>query len=309
MQFEIFGPINGSLLVRLKQALESKPESIEFEICSGGGAIFVALAMIDACIMAGVRMTAKIYGLAASAAATLALACERVEMTSNGTMLLHSAWSPDDNADEGIKVCNARQLAIIQRRDPAYTMENLLQETFFDANSCKAHRFCDKIIQDDGIGRIVALLCNKLSGNPGGVEMAENGIKTTELKVKTTELKAACSDGEKKEEVRAEESMTENSIGDKNPADVMEKMLERLEQIEHRLAVLEGEGKKEDDEMEDITSGDALAARYNKLYAKLAKAPIPCPAPVVAAKQSEVARAKASFDRYKQQININDFLN
>lgn len=300
MQFEIFGPIDGSLLVRLKQALESKPESIEFEIFSGGGAIFVAIAMIDACIMAGVRMTAKIYGLAASAAATLALACERVEMTSNGAMLLHSVWSPDNDADEGIKFCNARQLAIIQRRDPAYTMEDLMQETFFDANSCKAHGFCDNIIQDSGVGRIVALLCDKLTFKPGGVKMAENGVKTADLK-------AACSD-EQKEEMRAEESMTENG-GDKTAVDVMEKMLERLEQIEHRLAVLEGEGKKDDDEMEDITSGDALAARYNKLYAKLAKAPIPCPAPVVATKQSEVARAKASFDKYKQQININDFLN
>ena len=300
MQFEIFGEIDEYLLVQLKQVLENKPESIEFEICSGGGAIFVALAMIDACIMAGVRMTAKIYGLAASAAATLALACERVEMTSNGTMLLHSAWSPDDNADEGIKVCNARQLAIIQRRDPAYTMENLLQETFFDANSCKAHGFCDNIIQDSGVGRIVALLCDKLTFKPGGVKMTENGVKTADLK-------AACSD-ERKEEMRAEDPMTENG-GDKTAVDVMEKMLERLEQIEHRLAVLEGEGKKDDDEMEDITSGDALAARYNKLYAKLAKAPIPCPAPVVATKQSEVARAKASFDKYKQQININDFLN
>lgn len=301
MQFEIFGEIDEYLLVQLTQALESKPGSIEFEICSGGGAIFVALAMIDACIMAGVRMTAKIYGLAASAAATLALACERVEMTSNGTMLLHSAWSPDDNADEGIKVCNARQLAIIQRRDPAYTMENLMQETFFDADSCKAHGFCDNIIQDSGVGRIVALLCDKLTFKPGGVKMAENGVKTADLK-------AVCSD-ERKEEMRAEEPKTENG-GDKTAVDVMEKMLERLEQIEHRLAVLEGEGKKDDDEMEDITSGDALAARYNKLYAKLAQAPIPCPAPVVATtKQSEVARAKASFDKYKQQININDFLN
>lgn len=301
MQFEIFGPINGSLLVQLKQALDSKPESIEFEIFSGGGAIFVAIAMIDACIMAGVRMTAKIYGLAASAAATLALACERVEMTSNGAMLLHSVWSPDDDADEGIKFCNDRQLAIIQRRDPAYTMEDLMQETFFDADSCKAHGFCDNIIQDSGVGRIVALLCDKLTFKPGGVKMAENGVKTADLK-------AACSD-ERKEEMRAEEPMTENNSGDKTAVDVMEKMLERLEQIEHRLAVLEGEGKKDDDEMEDITSGDALAARYNKLYAKLAKAPIPCPAPVVATKQSEVAREKASFDKYKQQININDFLN
>lgn len=301
MQFEIFGEIDEYLLVQLKQALESKPESVEFEICSGGGAIFVALAMIDACIMAGVRMTAKIYGLAASAAATLALACERVEMTSNGTMLLHSAWSPDEGADEGIKVCNARQLAIIQRRDPAYTMDNLMQETFFDASACKAHGFCDNIIQDSGVGRIVALLCDKLTFKPGGIKMAENGVKTADLK-------AACSDTERKEEMRAEEPMTENG-GDKTAVDVMEKMLERLEQIEHRLAVLEGEGKKDDDEMEDITSGDALAARYNKLYAKLAKAPIPCPAPVVTTKQSEVAREKASFDRYKQQININDFLN
>lgn len=300
MQFEIFGEIDEYLLVQLKQALESKPESIEFEICSGGGAIFVALAMIDACIMAGVRMTAKIYGLAASAAATLALACERVEMTSNGTMLLHSAWSPDDNADEGIKVCNARQLAIIQRRDPSYTMENLMQETFFDASACQAHGFCDNIIQDSGVGRIVALLCDKLTIKPGDIKMAENGVKTADLK-------AVCSD-ERKEEMRAEESMTENG-GDKTAVDVMEKMLERLEQIEHRLAVLEGEGKKDDDEMEDITSGDALAARYNKLYAKLSQAPIPCPAPVFATKQSEVSRAKASFDKYKQQININDFLN
>lgn len=304
MQFEVFGEIEEWTLWSLKEALNQNPSSIEFLICSGGGAIFVALAMIDACVMAGVRMSAKIYGIAASAAATLALACDHVDMTSNGTILLHSAWSPDDGADEGIKVCNARQLAIIQRRDPAYTMDDLLQETFFDAHACKDHGFCDTIIEDGGVAKIVAMLCKKLDITPGGRRMALNGVKTASIK-------AACEDEEKKVQAAEDVSPSDNGENSENKTavDVMEKMLERLEQIEHRLAVLEGEGKKDDDEMEDITSGDALAARYNKLYAKLAKAPIPCPAPVVATKQSEVSRAKASFDRYKQQININDFLN
>jgi phage shock protein A len=132
--------------------------------------------------------------------------------------------------------------------------------------------------------------------------MALNGVKTASIK-------AACEDEEKKVQAAEDVSPSDSGEENKTAVDVMEKMLERLEQIEHRLAVLEGEGKKDDDEMEDITTGDALAARYNKLYAKLAKAPIPCPSPVIATKQSEVSRAKASFDKYKQQININDFLN
>ena len=187
MKFPVFGDICEQMLWALRDALTHSPDDeIIFEICSGGGAIFIALAMIDAVQLAGKRMQAKILGIAASAAATLALACERVEMTTNGTMILHSVYNIDtpDVVDDGVRVCNARQLAIIQRRDPSYTMDMLLKETFFDATACKEHGFCDSVIDGAETAQLVALVCSKLNILNGGITMANSskGVDVQQLK-------------------------------------------------------------------------------------------------------------------------------
>lgn len=300
MKFPVFGDICEDMLWTLRDEMSHSPDTeIEFEICSGGGAIFIALAMIDVVQLAGKRMRARILGIAASAAATLALACSHVEMTSNGTMLLHSVYNIDapDVVDDGVRVCNARQLAIIQRRDPNYTMDMLLKETFFDAESCKTHGFCDTVIDGAETARLVALVCSKLNILNGGSTMAQ--AKGVEVKA----LKAACDD-----EMKAADDLTAapETGESKSAVDVMEEVVRRLEEIEHRLAVLEGEGKKADDDLDDVDSSDELAARYNRLYARLAKAPVPVSS--VGTKKDSLARQKASFEAYKKAIDINDFL-
>lgn len=300
MKFPVFGDICEDMLWALREELShSSDNEIIFEICSGGGAIFIALAMIDAVRLAGKRMQAKIMGIAASAAATLALACEHVEMTTNGTMLLHSVYNIDDPdvVDDGVHVCNARQLAIIQRRDPAYTLDMLLKETFFDAESCKAHGFCDTIVDGAETARLVALICSKLNIlNDGGTVMATKGVDVKALK-------AAC-----EEEIKAADDLTAapETGENKEAVDIMEEVVKRLEAIEERLAVLEGEGKKADDDLDDVDNSDELAARYNRLYARLAKSPVPVPPGGV--KKDALARQKASFDAYKKSIDINEFL-
>ena len=88
---------------------------------------------------------------------------------------------------------------------------------------------------------------------------------------------------EVKEEPKAEEAAPSFE-------DVVERLVERLDEIEHRLAVLEGEGKKADDIAED----EAIAKR-KALYARLS-APVKAPSNKPKAKASKLdAQTFASF--------------
>ena len=91
--------------------------------------------------------------------------------------------------------------------------------------------------------------------------------------------------------------------------DVMERIVQRLDEIEKRLGVLEGEGKKADDEGADMgENGDQIAARLNQLYAKLSGGKAD-EKPVVATtgKVSKQAKMEASFERSKK-IDLKSFM-
>ena len=87
-------------------------------------------------------------------------------------------------------------------------------------------------------------------------------------------------------------------------------MAQRFEKIEERLAVLEGEGKKADDEgaSDGAENGDQIAARLNQLYARLSGGKAD-EKPVVATtgKVSKQAKMEASFERSKK-IDLKSFM-
>ena len=96
----------------------------------------------------------------------------------------------------------------------------------------------------------------------------------------------------KQEEVKAEDIVVSSD-------ELIEKIVERLDAIERRIAVLEGEGKKADDIAEDKQSpDDVIMAKRRALYAKLT-----APAPVPVAAKSEAKRPAAS------KIDLSAFLN
>ncbi|MBQ8037927.1 MAG: ATP-dependent Clp protease proteolytic subunit, partial [Proteobacteria bacterium] len=108
-------------------------ESVQIDVMSYGGDLFSGLAIAELLMEArnrGIQSTVVIYGLAASAAAILALAADRVVMTEIGSMMLHGVyhmtWEGDIITEgEDIEHANARCMAIINRRNPNYTVEML----------------------------------------------------------------------------------------------------------------------------------------------------------------------------------------
>lgn len=262
MHFRIYSDVNEWTLEEFHRAIEEAKEKKEvvFDVCSAGGDVFAALGIIDAVRMMGLKSSANVYGWAASAAAIIALSCDRVRMTSNGTILLHSVWCPCGELPEDTRnYINTRQLEIIKRRDPSYSIDELQKDNWIDAQACEKRGFADEIFvfnpitKSEKVAKIAAMARPISFYRKEMVRMAEEKKVVAEC-VEDKRIE------EKKDIQAAEGSGSADEL-----VDVVEKILERIEELDHRLAVLEGEGKKEDDEME---SGDIVAhARIHKLWA------------------------------------------
>ena len=131
--------------------------------------------------------------------------------------------------------------------------------------------------------------------------------KTEKLnaEVEAVKAEAPCME-EKKDENQETKAL---DADDAMTIDVLEQLAQRLEKIEERLAVLEGEGKKADDEGADMgENGDQIAARLNSLYARLSGGKAD-EKPVVATtgKVSKKAKMEASFERSKK-IDLKSFV-
>lgn len=292
MNFCIYSDVCARTLSLFREAIADEKEEVCFEICSAGGDLFPALGMIDLVRMRGLKSSCRIYGWAASAAAIIALSCGHVTMTSNGSLLVHSVWSPEGEIEDTTRdYINERQLNIINRRDPSFTMKDLVAEQWQDADACKAHGFADEII---AFSTIANPRLEKL------VAMARPFNSLQEGKMEKTTVKAECGEERKEEQVQAAEEGEATRPADEL-ADIVEKILQRLEEMDHRIAVLEGEGKKEDDEMD---STDIVAsARIHKIWQDHCNV-------VVATKDLSTSESKqiADLKRARAALNLKNFL-
>lgn len=225
---QIFGDIyEGSLygLTWFADSLGDGDEGI-IEICSHGGFVFFGNAAAQKIAEAqarGARFTARVFGVAASSAADIALACDRVEMAQNAAIMIHSAWNPGGKPDAGIAVANAAQLAVIRRRIPDYSEQDLKKDRWFTATQAMEIGLCDSIIADtytsSAFGAACARYAAKYTPTKGETDMDEEK--------KVEEVKEI---DEKKEDVRSDEPSVE---------DVLERIAERLDDLEARLVALE----------------------------------------------------------------------
>ena len=275
------------------------------EILSHGGLCFAGTGIAQKIIEAqsrGIVFTAKVYGIVASAASDIALACNRIAMAMGAQLMIHSAWNEFlDPNDPGIQRANEAQLALIHRKLPDYTAEDLKQDRWLNAEEAVKLGVCDEYINMTDVMatfRKVAARYNTL----GGLDMKKNEKLNAE--VEAVKAEAPCMEnGEKKDEE------TKAMDDDVMTIDILEQMAQRLEKIEERLAVLEGEGKKADDEGADMgENGDQIAARLNQLYARLSGGKAD-EKPVVATcgKVSKQAKMEASFERSKK-IDLKSFV-
>lgn len=277
------------------------------EILSHGGLCFAGTGIAQKIIEAQSRdivFTAKVYGIVASAASDIALACTYIHMAEGSQIMIHSAWNEFlDPNDPGIQRANESQLALIHRKIPDYTAEDLKQDRWLNAEEAVKLGVCDALIKQNDVMatfRKVAARYDTL----GGLNMKKIEKKVS-AEIEAVKAEAPCMENE--EEKKSEE--TKALDDDIMTIDVMEQLAQRLEEIEKRLAVLEGEGKKADDEGADMgENGDQIAARLNQLYARLSGGKAD-EKPVVATsgKVSKKAKIEASFERSKK-IDLKSFM-
>jgi ATP-dependent protease ClpP protease subunit len=275
------------------------------EILSHGGLCFVGTGVAQKIIEAqtrGIEFTAKVYGIVASAASDIALACTHIHMAMGAQLMIHSAWNEFlDPDDQCIIRANQSQLALIHRKLPGYTAEDLKQDRWLNAEEAVRLGVADGYIKLDDVMATLHKVAAKYNSF-GGKTMKEVEKTTVKAEVEAPVVKAEapCNDEEKKDEMKADDGAS--------AIDVMEQIVQRLDSIEERLSVLEGEGKKADDEGE-AESGDQIAARLNRLYARLTGDTKAEEKPVVATsgKVSKKQRMEASFERSKK-IDLKSFM-
>ena len=280
------------------------------DIISHGGQAFVGTGVAQRILEAtskGIKFIARVYGICASAAADIALACDSIYMAEGSQIMIHSAWNPFLSPDDdGIMRANESQLALIHRKLPDYTMEDLKNDKWFNAEQAVEAGLCAGIIKQDDVNATLKKVAAKAKYNSiGGMDMAIT--KKAQAEEKKVMAEAPC--GEPNEEQKREDE-TKALDDDIMTIDVLEQLAQRLDEIEKRLGVLEGEGKKTDDEgaSDGAESGDQIAARLNQLYARLSGGKAD-EKPVVATtgKVSKKAKIEASFERSKK-IDLKSFM-
>ena len=274
------------------------------DIISHGGQAFVGTGVAQRILEAtskGIKFIARVYGICASAAADIALACDSIYMAEGSQIMIHSAWNPFLSPDDdGIMRANESQLALIHRKLPDYTMEDLKTDKWFNAEQAVEAGLCAGIIKQDDVNATLKKVAAKYN-SIGGMDMAI----TKKAQAEEKKIVDVCSEPE--EQKREDE--TKALDDDIMTIDVMERIVQRLDEIEKRLEVLEGEGKKADDEgaSDGAENGDQIAARLNQLYAKLTEKPVVASVSGNNASASKKTKMEASFERSKK-IDLKSFV-
>ena len=285
--------------------IDSLPDksTATIDILSHGGLCFVGTGVAQRILEAqthGIRFIARVYGICASAASDIALACNEIRMAMGSQILIHSAWNEYlDADDEGIKRANSGQLALIRRKMPDYTEDDLKQDRWFGVEEAVKAGLCNGYIKLDEVMATLHKVAARYS-SMGGMNMK----KTEKLNAEVEAVKAEAPCMENEEKKNEETKAMDDDI---MTIDVMERIVQRLDEIEKRLEVLEGEGKKADDEIGDAENGDQIAARLNRLYAKLSEKPVVASVTGNSPKQSKQSKMQASFERSKK-IDLKSFV-
>ena len=277
------------------------------EILSHGGLCFAGTGIAQKLIEAqtrGITFTAKVYGIVASAASDIALACNRIAMAMGAQLMIHSAWNEFlDPNDPGIQRANEAQLALIHRKLPDYTAEDLKQDRWLNAEEAVKLGVCDEYINMNDVMATFKKVAARYD-TLGGLNMKKIEKKVS-AEVEAVKAEAPCMENEEEKKDEEPKAIDDDIM----TIDVLEKMAQRLDEIEKRLAALEGEGKTADGESEDAAeSGDQIAARLNSLYARLSGGKVD-EKPVVATsgKVSKKAKIEASFERSKK-LDLKSFM-
>ncbi len=286
--FDIYYDISPLYLEELDKHLRAcaTDKEINLNICSPGGDIYAGIAIAEKLRACGKRVNARVWGYAASAAFTIACACDFVEASPLTHFMVHSAYGWDGDVDEGCKHANESQLALIHRKNADYTEKDLSEDRWFTASEAQAFGLVDRIVEFEGDAeakRAAAYGFSKFR-NIGGDTMKAEEMKKEEVveEKKAEELTPEIVDEKVEDQI-------EQKVDDKSD-DLLEQVIERIEELSARVAALE-----EKREAECAPSDEKKA----KLAARLASISRPV-ARVVATEEEKTAQnATKDLERFK----------
>ena len=285
--FDIYYDISPLYLVELDKHLRAcaTDKEINLNICSPGGDVYAGIAIAEKLRACGKRVNARVWGYAASAAFTIACACDFVEASPLTHFMVHSAYSWG-GIDEGCKHANESQLALIHRKNADYTEKDLLEDRWFTASEAQAFGLVDRIVEFEGDAeakRAAAYGFSKFR-NIGGDTMKAEEMKKEEVieEKKAEELTPEIVDEKVEDQI-------EQKVDDKSD-DLLEQVIERIEELSARVAALE-----EKREAECGPSDEKKA----KLAARLASISRPVERVVATEEEKTAQNAAKDLERFK----------
>lgn len=285
--FDIYYDISPLYLVELDKHLRAcaTDKEINLNICSPGGDVYAGIAIAEKLRACGKRVNARVWGYAASAAFTIACACDFVEASPLTHFMVHSAYSWG-GIDEGCKHANESQLALIHRKNADYTEKDLLEDRWFTASEAQAFGLVDRIVEFEGDAeakRAAAYGFSKFR-NIGGDTMKAEEMKKEEVieEKKAEELTPETVDEKVEDQI-------EQKVDDKSD-DLLEQVIERIEELSARVAALE-----EKREAECVPNDEKKA----KLAARLASISRPVERVVATEEEKTAQNAAKDLERFK----------
>lgn len=286
--FDIYYDISPLYLEELDKHLRAcaTDKEINLNICSPGGDIYAGIAIAEKLRACGKRVNARVWGYAASAAFTIACACDFVEASPLTHFMVHSAYGWDGDVDEGCKHANESQLALIHRKNADYTEKELAEDRWFTASEAQAFGLVDRIVEFEGDAeakRAAAYGFSKFR-NIGGDTMKAEEMKKEEVieEKKAEELMPEIVDEKVEDQI-------EQKVDDKSD-DLLEQVIERIEELSARVAALE-----EKREAECVPNDEKKA----KLAARLASISRPVERVVATEEEKTAQSATKDLERFK----------
>ena len=279
----------------------SSGDVITLDFCNGGGSVFHGIAICDMMNDArakGAKFISNIWGYAASAACLVALSADEVYMSPNAALMYHSAWCVGECDDPAIPLANSIQQTILSKRIARISSKDFNGEDHW----VTASQALELGIIDNIIGNSTSV--EDLQDIRVAAQFIYGGRKMAEILKAEAAQEMVEKEEEKKDAPEAESGCDENKEEPKaedGDIDILEAIVQRLEGIERRLAVLEGEGKKADDEGEPAPSASARRkALMQKLSAVCAPMPSVAVKPVAVAEtpDEEAKRFKATYKNF-----------
>ena len=295
--FDIYYDISPLYLEALDKHLRScaADKEINLNICSPGGDIYAGIAIAEKLRACGKRVNARVWGYAASAAFTIACACDFVEASPLTHFMVHSAYGWDGDVDEGCKHANESQLALIHRKNADYTEKELSEDRWFTASEAQAFGLVDRIVEFEGDAEAKRAAAYGLSKfrNIGGDTMKAEEMKKEEVVDEKAEEPTIETDDKKTDE------STDPGV-DNNDDNLLEQVIERIEELSARVAALEE--KREAECSPEDEKKAKLAARLASISRPVARSAATEEEKTARKAEKDLARFKAlygtSFDRF-----------